>query len=110
MYNNLTLDNSRCITGSSFEYSQSVAYGTYGTGAINNSNQTNQMKESTKELYKLVFVKTVETEYTYEVLAESLEDAKEMVASGMYGSKDRTLSVDTELVLVEDSIGNEVEE
>lgn len=84
-----------------------------GTGfSINNikNNQNNKMKESTKELYKLTFIKTVEMEYVFEVLAESLEDAKKLISDGVCASKEKVVSVDTELVSAEDSCGNEVEE
>lgn len=83
-----------------------------GTGfSINNikNNQNNNMKESNKELYKLTFIKTVVTEYVYEVLAEDLEQAKAMVERGAV-SDVRTLSEDIELFSAEDSDGNEVEE
>lgn len=103
MDNTFIYGNGLAYAGSNYTISSS-----YGT-TINN-NETKQMKESTKELYKLTFINTVETEHVYEVLAESLEDAKKIVASGMYHSKDKTLSIDTELVSTEDCCGNEVEE
>ena len=69
-----------------------------GTGfSINNikNNQNNKMKESTKELYKLTFIKTVEMEYVFEVLAESLEDAKKLISDGVCASKEKVVSVST---------------
>lgn len=80
-----------------------------GTGAINN-NQNNNMKETSRDLYKLTFLKTTVTEHVYEVLAESLEEAKKAVENGAFSGDTKTISIDIELYSTEDSDGNEITE
>lgn len=52
--------------------------------------QNQQMKESKKELFKIVFKETIVSEHSYEVLAESEEDAKK------YLGGERTVCADVQ--------------
>lgn len=47
---------------------------------INNNKQN--MKETKQTLHTVVFQETKVTEYSYEVLAENLEDAKSLIENG----------------------------
>lgn len=78
-----------------------TAYGHafYNGGVIKLSGSNNKsMKESTQTRFPVTFQRTTVEEFSYDVLAESLEDAKKQIEAGDLRNSSKTISVETKIV------------
>lgn len=93
---NISWDSMALLGSSELSY---TLCGAGGSGGIINNN--NNMKEENKKLYRLTFVKTDITKEVVEVMAESKDEAKELVSKGNgYRKSGVSISQETKLAKI----------